>query len=216
MIKKNIISFIVIFFFIFKSTYSFSELNNSIIMSVGKYPITRIDLFKEIKLIAILSGSKIDDSNRLQIRDLAVNSLIKKTIKTIEVEKRQIKKYSKKDLENLILTSANNLGVDKDGLKQILEKNGLSYKKLVEKFEIDLKWNSMIFDIYKNKISINTVEVENRLKMELKSRNIEENQEDKIENIKKNIVNQEKNKKLRMFSNSHYSNLERIIQVRFL
>ena len=94
MIKKNIISFIVIFFFIFKSTYSFSELNNSIIMSVGKYPITRIDLFKEIKLIAILSGSKIDDSNRLQIRDLAVNSLIKKTIKTIEVEKRQIKKYS--------------------------------------------------------------------------------------------------------------------------
>ena len=107
-------------------------------MSVGKYPITRIDLFKEIKLIAILSGSKIDDSNRLQIRDLAVNSLIKKTIKTIEVEKRQIKKYSKKDLENLILTSANNLGVDKDGLKQILEKNGLSYKKLVEKFEIDL------------------------------------------------------------------------------
>ncbi len=216
MIKKNIISFIVIFFFIFKSTYSFSELNNSIIMSVGKYPITRIDLFKEIKLIAILSGSKIDDSNRLQIRDLAVNSLIKKTIKTIEVEKRQIKKYSKKDLENLILTSANNLGVDKDGLKQILEKNGLSYKKLVEKFEIDLKWNSMIFDIYKNKISINTVEVENRLKMELKSRNIEENQEDKIENIKKNIVNQEKNKKLRMFSNSHYSNLERIIQVKFL
>ena len=185
-------------------------------MSVGKYPITRIDLFKEIKLIAILSGSKIDDSNRLQIRDLAVNSLIKKTIKTIEVEKRQIKKYSKKDLENLILTSANNLGVDKDGLKQILEKNGLSYKKLVEKFEIDLKWNSMIFDIYKNKISINTVEVENRLKMELKSRNIEENQEDKIENIKKNIVNQEKNKKLRMFSNSHYSNLERIIQVKFL
>ena len=51
-------------------------------------------------------------------------------------------------------------------VQQILEKNGL-IKKQVEKFEIDLKWNSMIFDIYKNKISI-TVEVENRLKMELK------------------------------------------------
>ena len=48
-------------------------------MSVGKYPITQIDLFK-IKLIAILSGNKIVNSDRLQIRDLA-NSLIKKTLK---------------------------------------------------------------------------------------------------------------------------------------
>ena len=147
---------------------------------------------------------------------MAVNSLIKKTIKTAEVEKRQISKYSKKDLENLISQSANNLGVDKDGLKDILESNSLSYKKLIEKFQIDLKWNSMIFEIYKNKISINTVEVENRLKLELKKLEIDENNEEKIEEIKKNIVNQEKNKKLRMFSNSHYSNLERLIQVKFL
>ena len=74
----------------------------------------------------------------------------------------------------------------------------------------------MIFEIYKNKISINTVEVENRLKLELKKLEIDENNEEKIEEIKKNIVNQEKNKKLRMFSNSHYSNLERLIQVKFL
>ena len=216
MIKKNIVCFATFFFLIFKVNYAYSEFNNSIIISVGKYPITQIDLFKEIKLIAVLSGSEINDTNRLQIRDLAVNSLIKKTIKTAEVEKRQISKYSKKDLENLISQSANNLGVDKDGLKDILESNSLSYKKLIEKFQIDLKWNSMIFEIYKNKISINTVEVENRLKLELKKLEIDENNEEKIEEIKKNIVNQEKNKKLRMFSNSHYSNLERLIQVKFL
>ena len=216
MIKKNIVYFATFFFLIFKVNYAYSEFNNSIIISVGKYPITQIDLFKEIKLIAVLSGSEINDTNRLQIRDLAVNSLIKKTIKTAEVEKRQISKYSKKDLENLISQSANNLGVDKDGLKDILESNSLSYKKLIEKFQIDLKWNSMIFEIYKNKISINTVEVENRLKQELKKLEIDENNEEKIEEIKKNIVNQEKNKKLRMFSNSHYSNLERLIQVKFL
>ena len=144
MIKKNIVCFATFFFLIFKVNYAYSEFNNSIIISVGKYPITQIDLFKEIKLIAVLSGSEINDTNRLQIRDLAVNSLIKKTIKTAEVEKRQISKYSKKDLENLISQSANNLGVDKDGLKDILESNSLSYKKLIEKFQIDLKWNSMI------------------------------------------------------------------------
>ena len=37
-----------------------------------------------------------------------------------------------------------------------------------------------------------------------------------LEVIKKNIVTQEKNKKLEMFSNSHYSDLEKRINVKFL
>ena len=44
----------------------------------------------------------------------------------------------------------------------------------------------------------------------------EKNDGKNIEIIKKNIVNQEKLKKLEMFSNSHYSDLERKIKVRFL
>jgi hypothetical protein len=73
----------------------------------------------------------------------------------------------------------------------------------------------MIFQIYKNKISLNTIEIENKINLELE--NLEDkNDEKKIKIIKQNIVNQEKNKKLQMFSNSHYSNLERIIQVKFL
>ena len=73
----------------------------------------------------------------------------------------------------------------------------------------------MIFQIYKNKISLNTVEIENKINLELE--NLEDkNDEKKIEMIKQNVVNQEKNKKLQMFSNSHYSNLERTIQIKFL
>ena len=73
----------------------------------------------------------------------------------------------------------------------------------------------MIFQIYKNKISLNTIEIENKINLELK--NLEDkNDEKKIEMIKQNIVDQEKNKKLQMFSNSHYSNLERTIQIKFL
>ena len=37
-----------------------------------------------------------------------------------------------------------------------------------------------------------------------------------IEKIKKSIINIEKKKKLNMFSNSHYSNLERTTQINFL
>ena len=37
-----------------------------------------------------------------------------------------------------------------------------------------------------------------------------------IEKLKDDIVRVEKDKKLKMFSNSHYSNLERITQINFL
>jgi len=37
-----------------------------------------------------------------------------------------------------------------------------------------------------------------------------------LETIKKNVVNQEKMKKLEMFSNAHYSDLEKSIKVKFL
>ena len=74
----------------------------------------------------------------------------------------------------------------------------------------------MIFEIYKNRISLNTVEIENKLNAQLKNLEDKDRVEEKIEALKKEIVNDEKNKKLRMFSNSHYSNLERVIQIKFL
>ena len=126
-----------------------------------------------------------------------------------------LKNYSKRDLERLIQNTSRNIGLDKNGLRELLKKNDLSFDSLVKRFETDLKWNSMIFQIYKNKISLNTVEIKNKINLELE--NLEDkNDEKKIEMIKQNIVSQEKDKKLQMFSNSHYSNLERTIQVKFL
>ncbi len=216
MIKKNFLYFITIFFLFFKADNALSVINNSVIIAVGKEPITRLDLFKEIKLIAILSGGQITEENKDRIKDLAIKSLIKKSIKNIEIEKRNVKKYNKKDLENIINNTARNLGLDKSGLQELLERNNLSYKNLEEKFVIDLKWNTMIFEIYKNRISLNTVEIENKLNAQLKNLEDKDRVEEKIEALKKEIVNDEKNKKLRMFSNSHYSNLERVIQIKFL
>jgi len=213
--KKIYINLITVFLLLFQADILFGQTNNKIIITVGKYPITYFDLFKEVKMISILSNSKINENNREQIKNLAITSLIKRKIKIGEVEKLGIKNYSKRDLEGLIQNTSRNIGLDKNGLRELLKKNNLSFDSLVKRFETDLKWNSMIFLIYKNKISLNTVEIENKINLELE--NLEDkNDEKKIEMIKQNIVNQEKDKKLQMFSNSHYSNLERIIQIKFL
>ena len=213
--KKIYINLITVFLLLFQADTLFGQTNNKIIITVGKYPITYFDLFKEVKMISILSNSEINENNREQIKNLAIASLIKKKIKIGEIEKLGIKNYNKRDLEQLIQNTSRRIGLDKNGLKDLLKKNNLSFDSLVKRFKTDLMWNSMIFQIYKNKISLNTVEIENKRNLELE--NLEDkNDEKKIELIKQNIVNQEKDKKLQMFSNSHYSNLERTMQIKFL
>ena len=306
MLKK-----IFIFSFLFLSPGKlYSDVSNSIIATVGNYPITRYDLISEIKLISVISNTKINENNKENIKNIAIKTLVKRAIKRNEIERLKIDNYNKKDLENQVNTVANNLGVNKSDLKLLLERQNISYQNLIKNFETDLKWNSAIFKLYKKKISLNPIEIENKINTELKKitddkllllseiqvnitkenletikKNIksqinkqgfedtakalsisstankggsigwikesklskliyenvknlkngqigkplvidgvlifvkkidEKNEVKNIEIIKKNIVNQEKLKKLEMFSNSHYSDLERKIKVKFL
>ena len=213
--KKIPTFFFLIIFLLLQNKIVYSQINNKIIISVGDYAITTIDLLKEIKLIAILSDTDINENNREQIKGLAVKSLIKRNIKKSEIKRRNIYKYNKKQLNALVLNTSKKLGTDQEGLEKILEKNNLSYKELIKRFETDLKWNYMIFQIYKNKISLNTVEIENKIQVRVES--LKDNSDkNEINLIKEQIINQEKEKKLKMFSNMHFSNLERSIQIKFL
>ena len=215
MIKKIIILLFSIFVFSLPSKIVFSQIDNAIIISVGDYPITRVDLLKEIKLIAILSSTEINEKNREQIKALAVKSLIKRNIKESEIKKRNVMSFNKRQLSLMIKNTSKKLGVDEAGLKEILEINNLSYEELLSRFRTDLKWNYMIFQIYKNKISLNSAEIEGKIQTRLKNYK-DLNDQDKIDSIKKQIVSEEKEKKLKMFSNMHFTNLERSIQIKFL
>ena len=215
MIKKIIILLFSIFVFSLPSKIVFSQIDNAIIISVGDYPITRVDLLKEIKLIAILSSTEINEKNREQIKALAVKSLIKRNIKESEIKKRNVMSFNKRQLSLMIKNTSKKLGVDEAGLKEILEINNLSYEELLSRFRTDLKWNYMIFQIYKNKISLNSAEIEGKIQTRLKNYK-DLNDQDKIDSIKKQIVSEGKEKKLKMFSNMHFTNLERSIQIKFL
>ena len=91
--KKISIIVLSIFFFLTHNKILYSQIDNAIIISVGAHPITRVDLLKEIKLIAILSGTQINANNREKVKSLAVKSLIKRNIKA--VYKNIIKPYKR-------------------------------------------------------------------------------------------------------------------------
>ena len=308
--KEKILNYLFILFFLFQTSQAFAKISNSIIITVGNLPITHLDLVKEMRLVSIISNNKIDNSNKEQIKNIAAKSLIKRKIKEIEINKYRIKSYNKNDLEKLIKKTSINLGTNEDGLRKIMNSNSVNFEYLKRKFEIDLKWNSLIFELYKNKVVLNMSEVEEKINSEIQkidanrefllyeiainlpegdlqptvkkimdnikmegfentakkfsisesaeqggnvgwinekklSKEIYENvrnlntseigkplvlentvliikkmgekvYEKNIEKVKNNIVRIEKDKKLKMFSNSHYSNLERITQINFL
>ena len=45
--------------------------------------------------------------------------------------------------------------------------NNISFEYLKKKFEVDLKWNSLIFELYKNKVVLNMNEVEEKINSEI-------------------------------------------------
>ena len=114
---------LLIIFFLFLGTQGlYSQTNNSIIITVGNQPITRLDLIKEIKFITVLSNTSINDSNKENIKNLAIQTLVKRAIKKNEIERLKITRYNPKDLERRIFKISKNLGLDNEGLKILLKK----------------------------------------------------------------------------------------------
>ena len=67
---KQIIKILIVIIFLSIPSKSFSNINNSVIISVGNLPITYVDLIKEMKLISLLTKNTIDSSNKEQIKEL--------------------------------------------------------------------------------------------------------------------------------------------------
>ena len=206
---------LIIFFFIglfnnFIFLNSYSQIYNQIVVKVGNFAITSIDVQNEILTGLILNKTEISQENINNYKQYAIKNLISKSIKKSEIDKYQITKYNRKDLENFIKNIAKNFNTNQSGLKKIFKQNNIDYKTFIKNYETELRWNTLIFEIYRNQTNINIVEVDNEVQ---KIR--EDKSEEELKIIKNNILNQKKQEKLNLFSRSHFSNLENSIVIEF-
>ena len=167
LLSKKRTLFILIILITFYFIKVNSNINNSVIISVGNQPITYLDLIKEMRLISFLNNIKVDESNRETVKSVAVQGLITRKIKEIEINKFKIKQFNKADLQSLINRTSQKLGTTEKGLEKILLQKNLSINILQEWFKIDLKWNTLIFQLYKNKVVLNSNEMENKIRYEI-------------------------------------------------
>ena len=139
-------------------------------ITIGNKAITKSDIVNEIKIILLLNNKVYSSSNKEELREIAITTILKRNIKLNEIEKYNLTQYSKADLINELERLANNINVDLDTLKNVFSSNNVKFKLIEDQIKIELLWNSLIFELYKDKLKINPVEIEDQLKKENESK----------------------------------------------
>ncbi len=163
-------------------------IKDGMVATVGNKAITKTDVINEIKSILILNNKRYSDKERDQLNQMAIKNLIKRNIKIIEIEKNSFLEFNPKDLANELNRLAANIKVNLDELKEISKSNDLDFSIIENKIKTELLWNSLIFQIYKNRISINVDEIDEQLKLVQTKKEITEYliSEIVIKNVEKN------------------------------
>ena len=164
--KFNLFLSILIFVFFISSNKSFSQ-KVSIIYVVENTPITNIEINNEINYLLLINQElrKIDKKSLVQY---ASKSILKEKIKEIEVKKYfefgQNQKIINGNLNKLM--SSLNIKNENEFNKLLAEIN-LSRNFLSKKIEIELIWNRLIYEMYKDKITINEEKIKKNLEINI-------------------------------------------------
>ena len=191
MIKKILIFYFIInlFNYVFANVYK-------IIVTVNNDPITEIDLSYEIKILSILNKKYI---SKQQI-NIALNNLIEESIKKKAITDEKIK------IDDSLINShfaqiSKNLNLNTNNIDDNL------IFLIKEKIKIDKLWNTLILKKYGWKTSINMNEIDQKIKEKYK--------EDFSSSAKDNLILEEKNKKLAVFSRYHLNKLKEESLIKF-
>ena len=165
--------FSLIFFYLFFLLFpKYSHLQEiSIIYTVDNVPITSNQVKNEISYLKIVNENlnKMDDKSLVVY---ASKSILREKIKELEISK-----YFKFGLNNKIVEQNLSNFISKRGLnslddfKKILKNSDLSVDYVKKKIEIELLWNNLIYEKYKNKLSIDVDKIKEDLKFQTENQN---------------------------------------------
>ena len=139
-------------------------LENKILFKVNNEIITTIDIYEEIKFLKIFNP-EVNSLNETELFEISKNSVLRDKIKKIEIMKfvSDIKvddKFLTKLLKNKYSKISINSLVD---FENYLKNNNLNIKNIKEKLYIEIIWNDLIFQKFKNKVVIDKDKIKNEI-----------------------------------------------------
>ena len=177
------------FFLLFIILFSFEKIQGleiKVLATVNNQAISNYDLFIEVKSQELLNNRAINKSQHRQI----LQQMIDETIRESEVKKNNItadKKAVNDKINEILSKFSNEIKLD-DQIKSNIK----------SKIENSIKWNNLILIKFRNKIEINT----NEINQIIKSKDLNEQEKDRITIL-------EKNKKLQVFSKTYFNEVKK-------
>ena len=187
--KTKAILLLVLFFLINNTAYSKKI---EIIAKVNNDIITNIDLYKEYQLYEFISKTKLNLD--LQVKQRFLNTLINHQIK-----KSELKKYNISIKEDIIIKRINLILKSKNSNADELKNLNL-YNFFYDRVETEMKWVELIRKMFRNRLSINTKEVENKVS--------ENNNKKFSKQDYNNLIRLEKNKKMAVYNQTYFNEIK--------
>ena len=163
--RKNIKLFkSIIFLSILLITSSKAELTNKVIVSVGNEIITNYDMARELKYLNVITAGQLKNLEAQEAKDMVTNSLIKDKIK-INVLSNYDNIIIKDELiEDQIKRTFRRFGFNNiEDFKRYLEIENYNFEEFKKKVLLELQWNQLVYQFYKNQIVINKEKIDKKI-----------------------------------------------------
>ncbi len=164
---KNIkLSITTILLSIFLLTSSNAELNNKVIISVGEEIITNYDLDKEINYLNVITVGQIKELDDQESKKIAIDSLIKDKIKITALSNYNNIIIKDELLNNQIIKTSRNIGFGSlEDFTTFLKFQEYELDEYKKKVLLELQWNQLVYQFYRNQIVIDKKKIDEKLKI---------------------------------------------------
>ena len=143
-----------------------TNIKDGLFATVGNRPITSSDIINEIKITLILNNLSYSEDKKKELQQMAVRSVLKRNIKQIAIEeKKDFLSFSQEEFNKELKRLLKAIKMDLKTLKEICKSNNLDYLLIEDQLKVELLWNSLIFAQYRDKLKINSEEIEEQLKL---------------------------------------------------
>ena len=144
-----------------------AESKYEIIVNINNQIITNFDIQKETKYLFALNPS-LDNLSKKQIKEISKKSLIREKIKENEILKYYIVNYEDPQLAAFLINIYKRLGiVDEAEFNTYLSEFDLDISSVIKKIAIERAWNKLIFDKFRNQISVDELKIKEELEKKL-------------------------------------------------
>lgn len=161
---KNKKLIILVFLSIFLNFKLFAITNIFVVYKVENEIITNIDIENESRYLVALNN-QLNNLSEEKILEIAKDSILKETIKKIELLKYFELDQTNPFLETVIKDFYLKLKMNnKSEFQDYLSNYNLLIEDVKRKIEVETTWNQMVYNKYKNQININEKKLERKIK----------------------------------------------------